>query len=174
MQSFHRVAADLCSHFIEQSIDLCIHFIEQPTDLYSHFIEQSIDLCNHFIEQPADLCSHFIEQSTGLDNLSCTFNIHFDISQMIHDDRTHYRSLDQVSYIPSIIDDDKLSRLPDVTCFRMLFDVSESIGIYNRFACSLCSLQSFSFNLLLIYRFNEISGVKVQPSNQRRAYVFIY
>jgi len=53
---------------------------------------------------------------------------------MIHDDIPNFRSLDQVNCIPIIIDDDKFSRLTDVTCFRMLFDVSESLGIHNRFA----------------------------------------
>ena len=58
---------------------------------------------------------------------------------MIHDDIANFRSLDQVSCISSLIDDDKFSRLTDVTCFMTSLNVKESLGIHNRFACSLCS-----------------------------------
>ena len=53
---------------------------------------------------------------------------------MIHDDIVNFRSFDQVSCISSIIDDDMLSRLTDVTSFRTSLNVSESLGIHNRFA----------------------------------------
>ena len=53
---------------------------------------------------------------------------------MIHDDIANFRSFDEVSCISSIIDDDMLSRLTDVTCFRTSLNVSESLGIHNRFA----------------------------------------